>query len=861
MRLKDFVYTAVVGLLACSCAFADDVINVPAGASVSDLDNALQQARDIRAKHGAAQRTPIRIRLAPGDYVLDRTWVIKPEDSGTGEAPLIIESAGPGQASLIGARPLRRKDIVNGVWRYAPDRALNSASERTPGTFFVGANRATLARTPNADDYFFVMRSDSPRHLYAQTQDIRALASMINNDENRAIVHVMQSWTASEHRISSLDRTSGQLELSPASKWPLLNFGRSQRYYVANLPGAFDAPGEWIPQEGMLLYRPQSSERADGGDSATTAYWPKLDTLVSFSGEAKTGRLVQYVQLDNLRFAYTVESPTANGFIDTQAAVKIGATIEADQAEHLTISDCTIEHTGNYGVWLRQGVQHSAVSHNVFSDLGAGGVRIGTTDVSPSDRATSGIEVSRNVITRTGEDYPGAVGIWVGKASNNVLDSNLVSHTSYSGISVGWQWGFASPTAINNVIKNNVLLDIGQGMLSDMAAIYTLGRSPGTKIVGNFIRGVADYPAYGAGGWGIYSDEGSSEIEIRNNVVLETRSGGYHLHFGRDNIVQSNLFALGQLPEISWLNVAKSGSWQLLGNGVVNANRATMDIRGDRSGLQLDNNVFSNGFDNILSVKLGSKPTDVVISGRQVPGLPLWQQTVTQARTLLASLGMADPLQAQPNISSDLLNGRRSVRRSAMSSLSWQFADQPLDSIPSGLRYSSTLPKGLLGVENDAGGRCLRFHQGPNGSLPNYEPHMYVPLDYDDGETNIKFTVKLEPGGGFVYEVRDAALPYHVGATLKLNKDGLMANGVKLSALSVGEWLDIGITIRQLPSKPSTWDLSLSRSGGQPRLWRNLTLKQTEMKGVNWAGFISATPDPGSICVRQLSIANSSPAN
>jgi ATP synthase F1 epsilon subunit len=293
------------------------------------------------------------------------------------------------------------------------------------------------------------------------------------------------------------------------------------------------------------------TERAAAGEDLAKAevMAPVAPALLRLEGDAAGQHFVEHVQFRNLSFEHTYFELRPGDSNDSQGSASVTAAIVLRGARDIAFEHCRVSRLGNWAFELREGCSANRFVGNDISHVAAGGFRLGGgTDRNSPLQRTHGNLIADNALHHYGDEYPSAVGILLMHTSGNVVEHNEIHHGWYTGISVGWVWGYGRSVSRDNRIESNHIHDIGQGLLSDMGGIYTLGVSPGTVLRGNHIHDV-DSNQYG--GWGIYHDEGSSHILNENNLVYNTKFAALNIHYSKEVTVRNNIFALGKLEQLS----------------------------------------------------------------------------------------------------------------------------------------------------------------------------------------------------------------------------------------------------------------------------------------------------------------------
>ena len=357
-----------------------------------------------------------------------------------------------------------------------------------------------------------------------------------------AMVVIYHSWTTSRHHIDHLITSNNTIMLSNPAQRPIgyFSFQANRRFHIENLCEAL------IPNSFCFVNETRTvTLMTDGSyDPTKTQIIASINEFVVIIAGESVNKSVEDIIIDNVAIQHSAWNINRTEQADRQAAAFLrSAALYIANATHIVMSDIEVSHTGSYGIWIREGTTNINVINSLVTDTGAGGIRIGQI-ISPIPTPTTSVNIISNEVSYGGNVFASGVGVISHRASNVVIADNLIHHHRYTGVSIGWEWGYGSSETRNVLVEGNYIYNTGRHILCDQGGIYTLGIQPGTVITNNVIKNVFSYAGLM---WGIYLDEGTSQIVVSNNVVYNTGWASLFQHYGANNTIINNVFARASL--------------------------------------------------------------------------------------------------------------------------------------------------------------------------------------------------------------------------------------------------------------------------------------------------------------------------
>ncbi|KAI8622924.1 pectin lyase-like protein [Xylariaceae sp. FL1651] len=532
--------------------------------------------QSVRSLISTSQSEDVHVHLASGIYNIQRPLNFTSADSG--KNGFRVYWSGANATISGGIKVTNWTQGQNGIYSasvpvgsksrnlYVDGKAANFARRKIQRN---GLSYTATSIKWSSGDYDWLMSTAG-----LNGAEVRFISSF--TDRYAPIDHV-----GSKELVMKQTAWSNQLIGYDTINHPNADFG----VYVQNALALLTDAGQFYVDSaaGKVYYKPLSGENL----ATAATYLGIQEVLISVGGTYDSP--AHDISFDGITFAHStwLKPGQGYGYVDQQTGAYIGenttypefeatrphwqqmpSAVQVSAASNIVLANCTFTQLGGSGVGVGNdanahltkvglGASRVSIVDNYFTQimgnsLTVGGVQADSHHPSDTRMIISSLTITGNIFYNNSIFYSSCVPILVTYIQNSTIAHNDVSTTQYSGICHNYGWGsndaggsdeyqnrglykyqprYTTPTTSkNNQIDGNLVHNYGLSH-TDLGGIYTLSASPGTVILNNYV--------YDSSYYGLYTDEGSSQMLATNNVLM---SNGPWLaqNFGAGNIHTGN---------------------------------------------------------------------------------------------------------------------------------------------------------------------------------------------------------------------------------------------------------------------------------------------------------------------------------
>ncbi|KAH8172316.1 hypothetical protein LIA77_06571 [Sarocladium implicatum] len=501
----------------------------------------------------------ITIHFSNGVYALEAPLNLSSADSGQNGHTIIWKADGDDVLFSGGLKVTDWQKDDNGVYSASVPKGTKSRN------LYVNGQASNYARRKiERKDFDYTESgmtwSDSQYDWLATTDLAGAEVRFINSFTDRycpiesarenELVMVQEYWG---NNIIGYDTVNN----------PFADFG----VWVQNARELLHEGGQFYldSDAGLVYYIPLNGEDMDTAET----YLGIQEVLVSISGQYDDP--AHDIAFEGINFAHTTWNAVSEfGYADQQTGAYIGenktypefeasrpwwwqmpGAIQISAAKNIAFTGGSYTQLGAGGFGIGNddnahlsgtglGAQKISITEGQFrqvmgNSIAGGGVQAQAHHPDSAAKINKEINISNNIFRNNSALFSSTVNVFVSYVQYSNITHNDIYQAPYSGICHGYGWGsndaggsseyekrglykyqplYETPTTSqNNLILSNLVHSYGLSH-TDLAALYTLGKSPSTFVNENF--------NFDSSFAGIYNDEGSNSMTFEYNDLFSS---------------------------------------------------------------------------------------------------------------------------------------------------------------------------------------------------------------------------------------------------------------------------------------------------------------------------------------------------